>query len=57
MKHLCGHERDARASGGIIQLNIRYWVKTASTTENSECRSKIIAAVLNKLKENGFVLK
>lgn len=44
-------------AGGIIQLNIRYWVKTASTTENSECRSKIIAAVLKKLKENEFVLK
>lgn len=44
-------------AGGIIQLNVRYWVKTASTIQNSECRSKIIAAVLKKLKENEFVLK
>ncbi|AWK06598.1 mechanosensitive ion channel protein MscS [Flavobacterium crocinum] len=45
------------AAAGVIQLNIRYWVKTGPNNKNSECRSKIIAEVLNTLKENGFVLK
>jgi len=45
------------AAAGVIHLNIRYWIKTGPYNENSECRSKIIAAVLKKLKENEFVLK
>ncbi|PWB27942.1 mechanosensitive ion channel family protein [Flavobacterium sp. HTF] len=48
----------ADITGGVAQLNIRYWViTTEAKSNNSENRSKIITEVLSTLKENGFVVK
>lgn len=42
-------------NAGIAQLNIRYWVQTGLSRNNSDHRSKIITEVLKTLKVNGFI--
>lgn len=44
-------------SGAVIQLSVRYWVKTDKLATDGHMRSKIIIKVLQALKENEFVIK
>jgi small conductance mechanosensitive channel len=43
--------------GAIIQINIRYWVKTDLKVTDGKHRSEIIMKVSEALHENGFVIK
>jgi len=44
-------------TANIIQINIRYWVKTDENFADSNHRSDIIIKVTEALKENGFIIK
>lgn len=47
----------ASLNATAVQLLVRYWVKTDLEISNGKTKSKVMIAILNVLKENGFVLK
>jgi small conductance mechanosensitive channel len=44
-------------TGGIPQMNVRYWVKTDTGISDGRIRSEMLIKILTALKENGFVIK
>ena len=44
-------------TGAVVQIGIRYWVKTDKLVTDGRARSKILVNILTALKKNGYVLK
>ena len=45
------------AAAGVIQLNIRYWVKTDLSISDGKHRSEVIINVTEALQAAGFAVK
>ncbi|MCE3295755.1 MAG: mechanosensitive ion channel protein MscS [Crocinitomicaceae bacterium] len=47
----------SNVTGLVVQLNIRYWVKTSGLSTDGKIRSGIIVKIMEALKKEGIVLK